>query len=69
MWAGTCGAGDHFHVRVPKEGGRIADMGSGLGFDMIIAAKLAGADSKVVGFDFGEVMQQKAKENCEKAGN
>jgi len=68
MWAGTCGAGDHFRVRKPKEGGKIGDMGSGLGFDMIIAANIAGANSKVVGFDFTPVMHEKAKENCERAG-
>lgn len=61
-----CGNPNAFlHV---KEGEVVLDLGSGAGFDAIIAARKVGPKGAVIGVDMTEAMLEAARENARKAG-
>ena len=62
------GTGNPFSHALPEAGGRIVDVGCGAGIDSLIAARLAGPDSKVVGIDMTTEMLDKAVAAAEEAG-
>jgi len=51
-----------------KSGDVVIDLGSGAGNDCFIARHECGADGKVIGIDFSEVMLGKARANADKLG-
>lgn len=61
-----CGNPNAFlHV---KEGDTVLDLGSGAGFDAIIAAQKVGRSGRVIGVDMTEAMLEVARENVIRAG-
>ena len=62
------GTGNPFSHALPEAGCRIVDVGCGAGIDSLIAARLAGPDSKVVGIDMTTEMLDKAVAAAEEAG-
>src|SRR5574337_892956 len=51
-----------------KPGDVVIDLGSGAGNDCFVARHACGAEGKVIGIDFTEMMIQKARANAEKLG-
>ena len=51
-----------------KEGNVVADLGSGAGIDVFLAANIVKESGKVIGIDMTENMLTKARENAEKHG-
>ncbi len=62
-----CGVGNPFSVGEIKQGDVVLDIGSGAGFDLLVASRLAGPDGKVYGIDLTREMIERAKENLAKA--
>jgi ubiquinone/menaquinone biosynthesis C-methylase UbiE len=54
------GVGNPFSLRTPEHGERVVDIGSGAGFDSIVAAHHVGAEGSVVGVDMTGEMLAKA---------
>jgi SAM-dependent methyltransferase len=63
-----CGVGNPFSIGGIKQGSIILDIGSGAGFDLIVASRLTGPDGQVYGIDLTEDMIARAEENLEKMG-
>lgn len=63
-----CGVGNPFSIGEIKQGSIILDIGSGAGFDLIVASRLTGPDGQVYGIDLTEDMIARAEENLEKVG-
>jgi SAM-dependent methyltransferase len=63
-----CGVGNPFSLFPIQPGSIILDVGCGAGFDLYIAARLAGPGGKVHGVDLTEAMVARARENLQKAG-
>ncbi|MCG6552984.1 MAG: methyltransferase domain-containing protein [Candidatus Magnetominusculus sp. LBB02] len=55
------GTGNPFSVEEIRPGQRVVDVGSGSGFDSLVAAKLVGAGGKVIGVEMTEEMLNKAQ--------
>ncbi|KAI9748044.1 MAG: hypothetical protein M1815_003646 [Lichina confinis] len=51
-----------------KEGETVVDLGSGGGFDVLLAAKKVGPTGRVIGIDMSKDMLRRARANAEKAG-
>lgn len=51
-----------------REGETVLDLGSGAGFDCLLAARKVGATGRVIGVDMTEAMLEKARANAEKSG-
>ena len=66
--AGSFGCGNPLAFSGVKEGDTVLDLGSGAGFDLILAAKKVGASGRVIGVDMTEAMIAKARENIAKEG-
>ena len=62
------GCGNPVALSTIKEADVVLDLGSGAGFDAIIAAKKVGNKGKVIGLDMSEEMIRKAKENAGRYG-
>ncbi|MBL6993907.1 DVU_1555 family C-GCAxxG-C-C protein [Desulfobacula sp.] len=62
------GCGNPLAFSGVKEGDTVLDLGSGAGFDLIIAAKKVGPSGHVIGVDMTEAMIAKAKENIKAEG-
>ena len=62
------GVGNPFSLRELQPGERIVDVGSGAGFDSLIAAKTVGPTGQVVGVDMTTEMLEKARANAEAVG-
>ena len=62
------GTGNPFSLGEIKAGERVLDVGCGAGLDCLIAAKMAGPDGKVIGFDMTMEMIEKARKNAAAAG-
>ncbi|MDQ3576853.1 MAG: methyltransferase domain-containing protein [Actinomycetota bacterium] len=58
------GVGNPFFMRHLRPGERVVDVGSGSGFDSIVAAGQIGAAGQVVGVDMTEEMLVKARHNA-----
>jgi len=58
------GVGNPFVLRPLQPGERVVDVGSGSGFDSIVAAGQVGAAGEVVGVDMTEEMLVKARHNA-----
>jgi SAM-dependent methyltransferase len=59
--ASFAGTGNPFSVGPIHPGETVLDVGSGAGFDSLIAARLAGPEGRVIGFDMTEEMLKKAR--------
>ncbi len=62
------GCGNPLAFSGVKEGDTVLDLGSGAGFDLIIAAKKVGPNGRVIGVDMTEAMISRAKENIKSEG-
>ena len=62
------GTGNPFSLGEIRSGERVVDVGSGSGFDSLIAAQLVGPEGHVVGVDMTTEMLAKARENARQAG-
>lgn len=62
------GCGNPVGIASVKKGETVLDLGSGAGFDCIIAAREVGEDGKVIGVDMTPEMLEKARGNVRKAG-
>jgi arsenite methyltransferase len=51
-----------------QEGETVLDLGSGLGLEVILAARIVGDGGRVIGLDMTPEMIDKAKQNAERAG-
>jgi arsenite methyltransferase len=62
------GTGNPFSLGEIKASERVVDVGSGAGFDSLIAAKMAGPKGRVVGVDMTPEMLKKAQSGAAQAG-
>lgn len=60
------GCGNPVALASLKEGETVLDLGSGAGFDCLLAASRVGPKGKVIGIDMTPEMLEKARENAEK---
>ncbi len=60
------GCGNPLAMADLKPGEGVLDLGSGSGFDAFLAAKIVGAEGRVIGVDMTPEMISKAKKNAEK---
>ncbi len=58
------GTGNPFKAGVLAPGSRVVDVGSGAGFDSMIAGRMVGADGEVVGVDMTPSMLEKARRSA-----
>jgi arsenite methyltransferase len=66
--ASFAGTGNPFTVGPIHPGETVVDIGSGAGFDSLIAAQLAGPTGRVVGLDMTHEMLKKAREGAARMG-
>jgi SAM-dependent methyltransferase len=66
--ASFAGTGNPFSVGAIDAGETVVDVGSGAGFDSLIASRLVGATGKVVGVDMTDEMLKKARAGAEVTG-
>jgi SAM-dependent methyltransferase len=66
--ASFAGTGNPFSVGPIDPGETIVDVGSGAGFDSLIAARLVGPAGRVIGFDMTDEMLKKAHAGAEAMG-
>jgi SAM-dependent methyltransferase len=62
------GTGNPFSLGELKPGERVVDVGSGAGFDSLIAARMVGPAGRVVGVDMTPAMLTKARRAAAEAG-
>jgi arsenite methyltransferase len=63
--ASFAGTGNPFSIGAIHPGEVVVDVGSGAGFDSLIAARLVGPQGRVVGIDMTDAMIEKAKSGAE----
>lgn len=63
------GVGNPFALGKLKKGEIVADLGSGAGFDAILAMRQVGRTGRVIGVDMTPAMLEKARVNAEKTGH
>ncbi len=61
-----CGVGNPFSIADISRGSVVLDVGSGAGFDLIVASRLTGPDGGVYGIELTREMIDRAKKNIEK---
>lgn len=61
------GTGNPFSLGELEPGERVVDIGSGAGFDSLIAARMVGPEGQVIGVDMTPVMLEKARRSAEAA--
>lgn len=66
--ASFAGTGNPFSVGAINPGETVVDVGSGAGFDSLIASRLVGSSGKVVGVDMTDEMLKKARAGAEAMG-
>jgi len=66
--ASFAGTGNPFSLRALDPGEKVVDIGSGAGFDSLIAAHMVSPDGQVVGIDMTPTMIAKAKGAAQEAG-
>ena len=62
------GCGNPLAIAAMKAGEVVVDLGSGAGFDCLLAARQVGATGRVIGVDMTHEMLKKARENAHKVG-
>ncbi len=62
------GCGNPQAIAAMKPGETVIDLGSGAGFDCLLAAKQVGATGRVIGVDMTHEMLKKSRENAAKVG-
>jgi len=62
------GCGNPLAFAGVKEGQTVLDLGSGAGFDLLIASQKVGEDGHVIGVDMTDAMLEAARANARKAG-
>ncbi len=62
------GTGNPFSLGELKPGERVVDVGSGSGFDSLVAAKMVGSTGQVVGVDMTPAMLNKARRAAAEVG-
>ena len=62
------GCGNPVALAAINEGETVLDMGSGAGFDCVLASSLVGASGQVIGVDITSEMVDKARANARKGG-
>src|SRR5262245_6639268 len=55
-------------VAAPTQGEVVLDLGSGAGFDVLLAARKVGPSGRAIGVDMTDAMLEKARSNAEKSG-
>ena len=63
-----CGVGNPFSIGPVNPGESVLDIGSGAGFDLIMASLMVGPRGSVTGIDLTPAMVDKARENLKAAG-
>jgi arsenite methyltransferase len=63
-----CGVGNPFSIDDIASGSAILDIGSGAGFDLIVASRLTGPDGSACGIDLTVEMVARAKETVQSLG-
>ena len=63
-----CGVGNPFSIAEIKQGSVVLDVGSGAGFDLVVASRLTGPGGQIYGVDLTKEMVDRANENLEKIG-
>jgi SAM-dependent methyltransferase len=66
--ASFAGTGNPFMLGAINPGEIVVDVGSGSGFDSLIAAKMVGPEGKVIGVDMTEEMLNKARAGADAMG-
>lgn len=66
--ASFAGTGNPFSLGALNPGDKVVDIGSGAGFDSLIAARMVAPDGQVVGIDMTPAMIEKAKTAARQAG-
>ena len=62
------GTGNPFRLGEIESGNRVVDIGSGAGFDSLIAARMVGSTGQVIGVDMTPAMLDKARRAADEAG-
>ena len=62
------GTGNPFSMGKLKRGENVVDVGSGAGFDSLLAAQMVGPEGHVIGVEMTEEMLSKARRAAEEAG-
>ncbi len=66
--ASLAGTGNPFSLGALRPGERVVDVGSGVGIDSFIAAKMVGPSGRVIGIDMTPAMLDKARSSASAAG-
>jgi len=66
--ASFAGTGNPFKLGLIHPGDIVVDVGSGSGFDSLIASKMVGPEGKVIGIDMTDEMLNKARAGAEAMG-
>jgi arsenite methyltransferase len=66
--ASFAGTGNPFSLGALNPGDKVVDIGSGAGFDSLIAARMVSPDGQVVGIDMTPAMIEKARSAAQEAG-
>ncbi len=66
--ASSFGCGNPLAFAGVESGQTVVDLGSGAGFDLLIAAEKVGAEGKVIGVDMTDAMIEAARDNAARAG-
>ena len=62
------GTGNPFQMGLLETGERVVDVGSGAGFDSLLAGRMVGPDGRVIGVDMTPAMLEKARGAAEAGG-
>jgi SAM-dependent methyltransferase len=68
LLASFCGVGNPFSLGRVESGQAVLDIGCGAGFDVFLAARLAGPHGRAVGIDVTLSMVEKAQEHLSRLG-
>ena len=66
--ASFAGTGNPFNLGLTNPGDIVVDVGSGSGFDSLIASKLVGPEGRVIGIDMTHAMLRKARSGAAEMG-
>ncbi|UCD66456.1 MAG: methyltransferase domain-containing protein, partial [Deltaproteobacteria bacterium] len=66
--ASSFGCGNPLAFSGVKEGDTVLDLGSGAGFDLLLASEKVGSTGRVIGVDMTDAMISRARQNIKAAG-